>query len=446
MNKLKEYFLWEIAKSQTGPFGSQLHESDYVEFGTPMVTVEHLGIEEFLLENLPKVSDEDKERLSKYVLKEGDIVFSRVGSIDRCTYVSKNEDGWMFSGRCICVRANSKVNPRYLNFYFRQEHFKKMMLNISVGATMPSLNTKLMDGIKVYLPDLRTQNNVSYLLSNIDDKIKLNNRINRELEQMAKLLYDYWFVQFDFPDANGKPYKSSGGKMVFNKELIREIPEGWRFCYLKDIVEKTGTGLNPRDNFVLGEGENYYVTIKNIEQGRIILNEKCDRISDESLKIIDKRSDLEKGDILFTSIEPVGTTYLLSEKPKNWNINESVFMIRPDYNKVTSEFLYMFLSSDYIKAYTKNASAGSIHKGIRHSTLKECKVVLPQLKMINSFTNIMLPILEKLDKIQKENHRLTTLRDWLLPMLMNGQVRVGEVSNKEYQTDEGELSMVTEPK
>jgi len=201
MSKLKEYFLWEIAKSQTGPFGSQLHESDYVENGTPIVTVEHLGIEEFILENLPKVSNEDKERLSKYILREGDIVFSRVGSIDRCTYVSKNEDGWMFSGRCICVRANSKVNPRYLNFYFRQEHFKKMMLNISVGATMPSLNTKLMDGIKVYLPDLKIQNNSSSLLANIDEKIKaLPNKSQsafREFLEMVKSmdgieLDNYW--------------------------------------------------------------------------------------------------------------------------------------------------------------------------------------------------------------------------------------------------------------
>jgi len=375
MSKLKEYFLWEIAKSQTGPFGSQLHESDYVKNGTPIVTVEHLGIEEFILENLPKVSDEDKERLSKYILREGDIVFSRVGSIDRCTYVSKNEDGWMFSGRCICVRANSKVNPRYLNFYFRQEHFKKMMLNISVGATMPSLNTKLMDGIKVYLPDLKIQNNSSSLLTNIDEKIKLNNRINRELEQIAKLLYDYWFVQFDFPNKNGNPYKSNGGKMVYNKELKREIPEGWRCLTLGDVVTSTGTGLNPRDNFILGEGNNYYVTIKNIEQGRVILDNKCDKISDESLEIINKRSDLKVGDILFTSIEPVGTTYLILEKPKNWNINESVFTIRPNYEKVTSEFLYMFLSGDYIKSYTKNVSAGSIHKGVRHSVLKDCKII-----------------------------------------------------------------------
>src|SRR5690606_12848846 len=109
--------------------------------GTPIVTVEHLGEIGFNLDNLPMVSDEDKARLSKYTLKEGDIVFSRVGSIDRCTYVSKKEEGWLFSGRCLRVRFNEKADAKYISYYFRQKYFKKLMLNISVGAIMPSLNT-----------------------------------------------------------------------------------------------------------------------------------------------------------------------------------------------------------------------------------------------------------------------------------------------------------------
>ena len=142
---LREVRLKEIAFSQTGPFGSQLHKEDYVENGTPIVTVEHLGEIGFIGENIPMVSDADKERLKKYSLKEGDIVFSRVGSIDRCTYVSKKEEGWLFSGRCLRVRCNQSVDAKFISYYFRLKKFKEMMLNISVGATMPSLNTSLMD-------------------------------------------------------------------------------------------------------------------------------------------------------------------------------------------------------------------------------------------------------------------------------------------------------------
>lgn len=444
--------LKDIAISQTGPFGSQLHESDYVEIGTPIVTVEHLGETGFSHQNLPLVSDTDKVRLNKYLLKEGDIVFSRVGSVDRNTYVSKSEDGWLFSGRCIRVRVDKmKADPKFISFYFRQRTFKEMMLNISVGATMPSLNTSLMDNIPLRLPELETQQKIAKVLSDLDAKIELNNRINAELEAMSKLVYEYWFVQFDFPvvilsagaersRSRVEGYKSSGGKMVWNEELKQEIPEGWVSCKLGDIIKKTGTGLNPRDNFKLGEGNNYYVTIKNIEQGKVLLDDKCDKISDEALMIIDKRSDLQAGDILYTSIEPVGTTYLIKEKPTNWNINESVFTIRPDLSKVSSEFLYMFLSGDYIKAYTRNVSAGSIHKGVRHSTLKDCSLVLPDYKTIARFTKVVSPMLDKQNEITKQNQELSSLRDWLLPMLMNGQVSVAEAEERV----EEELGMVAE--
>jgi type I restriction enzyme S subunit len=424
MNKLEKVLLKEIADTQTGPFGTQLHEKDYVSIGTPIVTVEHLGEISFNKQNLPLVSDADKLKLSKYTLKEGDIVFSRVGSVDRCTYVSSKENGWLFSGRCLRVRFNDNANAKYVSFYFRQKFFKEMMLNISVGATMPSLNTSLMANIPLYLPKKEVQYKIASVLSALDSKIEINNHINAELEAMAKTIYDYWFVQFDFPDKNGKPYKSSGGKMDWSEELKREIPEKWENLLLGDVVESTGTGLNPRDNFTLGTGNNYYVTIKNIEQGRVILDNKCDRINDEALEIINKRSDLRVGDILFTSIEPVGITYLILEKPKNWNINESVFTIRPNYDKVTSEFLYMFLSGDYIKSYTKNVAAGSIHKGVRHSVLKDCKFILPAKNIINRFTEIIHPILNKIDLIEKENQQLASLRDWLLPMLMNGQIKL----------------------
>ncbi|MCX6207099.1 MAG: restriction endonuclease subunit S [Bacteroidetes bacterium] len=188
------------------------------------------------------VSDKDKKRLSKYILKEGDIVFSRVGSIDRCTYVSKKEEGWLFSGRCIRVRINEKADARYISFYFRQKYFKEMMLNISVGATMPSLNTSLMDNLPIFLPSKENQQKIAAVLSAFDSKIEINDRINTELEAMAKTLYDYWFVQFDFPNEDGKPYKTSGGKMVWNAELKRDIPEGWE-------VETFGKYANLKGGF-----------------------------------------------------------------------------------------------------------------------------------------------------------------------------------------------------
>lgn len=127
---------------------------------------------------------------------------------------------------------------------------------------------------------------------------------------------------------------------------------------------------------------------------------------------------------MFTSIQPVGVTYLIQEQPQNWNINESVFTIRPDYNLVSSDFLFMLLSSDFMKAYTNNVSAGSIHKGVRHTDLKSFKFAYSGNTIIKNFNKIVNPILKKMYINEQQNQELAKFRDWLLPMLMNGQVKV----------------------
>ena len=132
--------------------------------------------------------------------------------------------------------------------------------------------------------------------------------------------------------------------------------------------------------------------------------------------------------MLFTSIQPVGVTYFIHEKPTNWNINESVFTIRGNMNKVTSEFLYMLLSSNEIKSFTRQSSTGSIHKGIRHGVLKSFKLPYGGKIITEEFANVISPILRKTYLLDKENQKLTELRDWILPMLMNGQVTVKDSS------------------
>ena len=380
----------------------------------------------------------DGELSNEDFLKDGDIVFVRSNGnkalVGRSLFITQNSN-ISFSGFCIRARIeNEHLYPKYFAYFTKTNQFKKSISKGAIGTNINNLNQGILRDVVVPAPLLKKQKQIAKVLSDLDAKIEVNNKINQELEALAKTIYDYWFVQFDFPYVTSsgveKPYKSSGGKMEYNEELKREIPEGWEGCKLGDVIEGTRTGLNPRQNFALGEGDNFYVTIKNIKQGRVVLDDKCDKISDESLEIINKRSDLKVGDILYTSIEPVGTTYLLRSEPENWNINESVFTVRPDFKKVSSEFLYMFLSGDYIKAYTKNVSAGSIHKGVRHSTLKDCKFILPVKSIVDDFTKKVSPILDKLEVIQKENQKLAALRDWLLPMLMNGQVTVGEAKEQ----------------
>lgn len=419
MNNLELYYLKDVAESQTGPFGSQLHQSDYVAEGTPIVTVEHLGIESFTHQNLPFVSDLDKKRLAKYVLREGDIVFSRVGSVDRCTYVTKNEDGWMFSGRCIRVRANSKADGRFLNFYFRQEKFKKMMLNISVGATMPSLNTKLMDNIPLMLPSLNVQKEIAKVLSDLDAKIELNNKINKELEAMAKTLYDYWFVQFDFPAENGKPYKSSGGKMVWSEELRREIPEGWEALPLFE-------GMNVQYGFPFDTNTfTDDINQKPVIRIRDILENS---ISTYSTQKVDEKYRLNAGDLL---IGMDGNFHLNFWDKDGAYLNQRSVRIRSYDNTEISNFQALFQLTPYIKAREQNVSRTTVG----HLSDKDLKrLYVLNANRSNTFNpkDTFDSMLLKIVSNRLQNQELASLRDWLLPMLMNGQVRVGDEVSKTF--------------
>ncbi|MBO5013462.1 MAG: restriction endonuclease subunit S, partial [Paludibacteraceae bacterium] len=234
-------------------------------------------------------------------------------------------------------------------------------------------------------------------------------------------LYDYWFVQFDFPDANGKPYKSSGGKMVYNLILKREIPEGWEGVALKNVIKHINTGLNPRDNFTFG-GDIKYITVKNLTKDGYIDFSSCDTINEDARYKVHTRSQIEVGDILYASICPLGRTYLITEEPKDWDINESVFSIRPNQKMITSEYLNMLLKDDYYIAKLSNSSTGSIFLGIRIKQLESTQILLPSYNILSAFTKQIKDIV----RLQANNYQqilsLTKQRDELLLLLMNGQV------------------------
>ena len=408
----KEVRLGDVADVQTGPFGSQLHKDNYVNKGTPIVTVEHLGNKWFTSQNLPMVSDEDKLRLAKYCSQEGDVIFSRVGSVDRCSYVSKEYSGWLFSGRCLRVRPRSGINPEYLYYFLTNEGTKQYIRNIAVGATMPSINTKLLNEVPVKIPSLPDQCRIASILSSLDRKIELNNKINADLEEMAQAIFKNWFVDFE-------PFKD--GKFVDSE--LGMIPEGWKVVTLDDLTSKFGTGLNPRKNFVLGHGNNYYVTIKNMGDNRIYLNDRCDKVDDEALAKINKRSKLQKGDLLFSGIGTIGRVAMVVEDPLNWNTSESVFNMHP-IDSVSSEFIYLLLLSDIFQQYVRQNAQGGVQQGIRMASLKAFQLAIPD--DLKFFDNLVKPIIAKVKSNDRENDRLSLLRDTLLPRLMSGELEVSE--------------------
>lgn len=397
-----------------------------VASGRYLVTSKHIKGDEIDFDNAYFISEEDFREINKRSkVDQWDIIISMIGAYCGFCFIEKNLNINYAVKNVGLFKAGTELNAKWLYYYLNSTIGKANLDAAKGGSSQPYIALGALRKLPILTPvDDSLKEKIVGVLDCIDEKVRTNNRINTELGAMAKILYDYWFVQFDFPDANGKPYKSSGGKMIYNSTLKRKMPVAWSPCELSEIISRSATGLNPRDNFKLGYGKNYYVTIKNVSNGKIVLDEKCDRIDDETLGIIDRRSQLQPGDVLFTSIEPVGVTYLIQVKPANWNINESVFTIRPNYDKTSSEHLFLFLSSSEMKAFTKNSSSGSIHKGIRHGVLKTFKLAYGNKALIDKFSTAMKPILKRIDIIDRENHDLTRLRDWLLPMLMNGQIVV----------------------
>lgn len=367
----------------------------------------------------------------QYILSEDEIVFARTGnSTGRAFFYETKYGPLVYAGFLIKFHLDkTKVNPKYLKYYTISKTYKQWVANGPTGSTRGNMSEGDFANMPVFLPNRGTQDKIVSIMEPLDEQERLNNSICSDLESMAKLLYDYWFVQFDFPDENGKPYKSSGGKMVWNEELKREIPEGWKVGTFGDCIASINTGLNPRDNFKLNTGGTIrYLTVKNLTKEGTVDFSSCDCIDEEARAIVHRRSDIRIGDILFASIAPLGRCYVIKEDPKTWDINESVFSIRPNYKIATSNFLYMTFMSDSFVKKAEGSSTGSVFKGIRISELQDLKTIIPKKAVLDRFDDAVEKLFAAKSNAFNESMDLTSLRDFLLPMLMNGQVKVGEAS------------------
>lgn len=418
--------LGDIAEILAGPFGTQLHKSEYVTNGITMLNAKNIGNGEVLLDSVDYVSDKVCDRLPMYVLQEGDILFGRAGSIERHAYVSKKYAGSFQGTNCIRIRCENTEIALYISYYLWFPQVKQVIENKTSGSVLSYITTDLLKDITVEISDERTMSAITKLLHSIDEKRRLNCEVNDNLEQQIKLLYEYWFVQFDFPDENGKPYCSSGGKMVWNEQLKRDIPISWLCTKMKTSIEAIRTGLNPRDNFKLGSGKIKYITVKNLRLNGSLDFSVCDTIDENARQIVHHRSDIRVGDILFASIAPLGRCYLIQDAPSDWDINESVFSIRCNSSIISPEYLYLYMKSEVFVKESTACSTGSIFKGIRINSLMDSKIVIPPYCIIEKFSKEVKPLIALQNELNKESNILTQYRDWLLPMLLNGQATISD--------------------
>ncbi|MCX4131406.1 restriction endonuclease subunit S [Megamonas funiformis] len=288
---------------------------------------------------------------------------------------------------------------------------------VATGSGQKNLLLSTMRDFKVTIHDRKRQKQICSLLGLLDDKIEINNKINTELEAMAKTIYDYWFLQFEFPNEEGKPYKSSGGKMVWNEELKREIPEGWTNGLISDLGEiiSGGTPSTKHDEYYSKNGIAWVTpydlsktTDKYITHGEKDISQKG--LEKSSAKL------MPKGSILLTSRAPIGYIGISSNEVTT---NQGFKSIVP-YNKSNSEYIYYLLKS--IIPYLKSLGNGSTFAEISKETLSNIPIVIPNKDIIDNFNNKVIHLGKIREIKEQENRELTSLRDFLLPLLMNGQV------------------------
>jgi type I restriction enzyme S subunit len=372
-------------------------------------------------------------QLHRSALTKKCLVLPYVGSIGDVAVFDSSERHHLASNVAkIELADDAPFSPEYLYYFLKSPFGQRKLLFYIQGGVQKNIT---IDAIrKTIIPIQDNANRIVQILSALDSKIELNNTITAELEALAKTLYDYWFVQFDFPDANGKPYKTSGGKMVRNEELRREIPKGWEVGALNDLGEIVG-GSTPSkavDENFCGQGIPW-ITPKDLSlnSGKKFISKGELDVSDIGFRSASLKT-LPKNSILLSSRAPIGYM-VIARNDVTTNQGFKSFVPSKGYS---TPFIFYTIKNN-MKVIEANAS-GSTFKEISGGVLKSILVCLSNKNIIDLFSKKVESIFKQQDVLEQENQELASLRDWLLPMLMNGQVSVDDV--------EEELGMVAEEK
>lgn len=380
--------LGDVANLTVGFVGNMTKE--YVDVGVSFFR--SLNIKPFYIDDkdLLYISPEFNEKIRKSKLREGDIVIVRTGQPGTCCVIPKKYDGCNCSDLVIVRPDKDKVDPYYLEAYINFMT-QKQINNHQVGAIQKHFNVGSAKEMILYLPEIEMQKKCADIVKVLNRKIENNNKINAELEAMAKTLYDYWFLQFEFPNEEGKHYKSSGGKMVWNDELKREIPEGWEVTHVKDYLDVV-TGKEDANHSVIN-GDYPFFTCAN-----------------EILRCNDYKFNGKA--ILLAGNGNFNVKYYQGK----FNAYQRTYVLIPK-----DEFYTGIIYQNTVRTIEKfkAGSNGSIVKFITKGDVENIVILRPDnIKLLKPFNEILLQV----EHNRKENQELVSLRDFLLPLLMNGQV------------------------
>ena len=415
---------------QTGPFGSQLHAADYVPVGVPSIMPKNIGDNRIVETDIARIKITDAERLGRYRVQVGDIVYSRRGDVERRALIGARESGWLCGTGCLRVRfgEGEVVDPVFATFYLGHPAVREWIVRHAHGATMPNLNTTILSNCPFALPPLEEQLAIASILGALDDKIDLNRRMNETLEAMARAIFKDWFVDFGPTRAKMegcKPYLAPELWALFPDRLDDEgKPEGWERSTIGEEVEVVGGSTPSTKEPTFWDGDICWATPKDLSSliSPILLNTGR-KISKAGLRQISSGL-LPSGTVLLSSRAPIG--YLaITEVPLA--INQGFIAMRCE-KRLPNTFVWLWTAAN-MEAILQNAN-GSTFQEISKRNFRPLSVIVPSLKTLKTFDDVVRPIYSRIASNEHESRTLAQTRDLLLPKLMSGEIRVKGIESK----------------
>ena len=389
---------------QTGPFGSQLHASDYVPVGIPSIMPQNIGDNRIIEDGIARITTEDAQRLSRYLVRAGDIVYSRRGDVERLALVRNHADGWLCGTGCLRVRLGEKgADPCYTSYYLGHPDVREWIVRHAHGATMPNLNTSLLAACPFLQPPRSEQRAIAHILGTLDDKIELNRRMNETLESMARALFKSWFVDFDpvrakaagrdpgLPQPLADLFPDS-----FEDSELGEIPRGWELKTLGDLLElaygKALKAEDRRDGSIAVYGSN----------GQVGWH--------------DERLVAGPGIVVGRKGNPGIATWV----PTDFFPIDTTFYVVPKLSCRSLEFLFHVLRTHDLASLGADSAVPGLNRNLAYMSSQ----VLPPVPLFARFERLVSPLSKRVNRANNEIRTLAALRDTLLPKLMSGDLRV----------------------
>lgn len=380
---------------QTGPFGSQLHASDYVSTGVPSIMPVNIGDNRLVEEGIARVREVDAERLTRHRVRTGDIVYSRRGDVERRALIRDREAGWLCGTGCLRIRfGDGHIDPTYASYYLGHPNVRAWIVRHAQGATMPNLNTSILSALPFVVPPIATQRRIGDILGTLDDKIELNRRLAETLEGTARALFRSWFVDFDSPQVSGADDWANGAL----EDLADLNPEVWPSRDRPSVLR--------------------YVDLSGTKWGRIgaVTDYPADEAPSRAQRI------LRPGDTIVGTVRPGNGSYALVTQD-GLTGSTGFAQLRPKTPR-DAAFVYLAATARANIDALAHLADGGAYPAVRPGLVTATPVVVPDNRTLQVFSVAASPFLERAALAIDESETLGTMRDALLPRLLSGDFEV----------------------